>query len=115
MVPFSMAATGKAPAAPAAPDALKASRPATTWKFLSTWTPRATRCRRRAVPLPNWVEVAWLEVVDVNDLGAFVDWGLPKDLFIPFAEQQHTLSKGGYTLVRSLSGQPGTAGGFNTD
>jgi uncharacterized protein len=44
-------------------------------------------------------QVAWLEVVDVNSLGAFVDWGLPKDLFIPFAEQQHTLGKGSHTLV----------------
>ncbi|EED33733.1 nucleic acid binding protein [gamma proteobacterium NOR5-3] len=45
-------------------------------------------------------EVAWLEVVEINNLGAFVDWGLPKDLFIPFAEQQHPLKKGGHTLVK---------------
>ncbi len=32
-------------------------------------------------------EAAYLEVVDVNDVGAFLDWGLPKDLFVPFAEQ----------------------------
>lgn len=44
-------------------------------------------------------QVAWLEVVDANSLGAFVDWGLPKDLFIPFAEQQHTLCKGSHTMV----------------
>ena len=36
-------------------------------------------------------QVAWLKVVDVNHLGAFVDWGLSKDLFVPFAEQQHPL------------------------
>ncbi len=44
-------------------------------------------------------QVAWLEVIEVNSLGAFVAWGLPKDLFIPFAEQQYALSKGSHTLV----------------
>lgn len=44
-------------------------------------------------------QVGWLEVVEVNSLGAFVAWGLPKDLFIPYAEQQQTLSKGRRTLV----------------
>lgn len=50
-------------------------------------------------PLALMGEVAWLKVVEVNELGAFVDWGLPKDLFIPFAEQQHTLRKGDHALV----------------
>ena len=45
-------------------------------------------------------QVAWLEIVEVNQLGAFADWGLPKDLFIPFAEQHHPLRKGQHTLVR---------------
>lgn len=51
-------------------------------------------------PAAELGQVAWLRVVDVNSLGAFVDWGLPKDLFIPFAEQQHALTKGGHTLVK---------------
>ncbi len=50
-------------------------------------------------PAAQLGEVAWVEVVEVNDLGAFVDWGLPRDLFVPFAEQQHLLKKGGHTLV----------------
>jgi predicted RNA-binding protein (virulence factor B family) len=45
-------------------------------------------------------QVVWLEVVAVNQLGAFAAWGQPKDLFIPFAEQQHTLRKGQHVLVR---------------
>lgn len=45
-------------------------------------------------------QVAWLEIVEVNQLGAFADWGLPKDLFIPFAEQHHPLRKGQRSLVR---------------
>ncbi|MFK8040871.1 S1 RNA-binding domain-containing protein [Congregibacter sp.] len=51
-------------------------------------------------PAAQLGEVAWLEVVEVNDLGAFVDWGLPRDLFVPFAEQQHPLKKGAHTLVK---------------
>jgi hypothetical protein len=34
-------------------------------------------------------EVAFLRVVDVTNIGAFFDWGLPKDLLVPFAEQTH--------------------------
>ncbi|MEH6585885.1 MAG: S1-like domain-containing RNA-binding protein [Halioglobus sp.] len=45
-------------------------------------------------------EVAWLEVVSISNIGAFVDWGLAKDLFIPFAEQQHKLTEGRFTLVK---------------
>jgi len=45
-------------------------------------------------------QVAWLQIVEVNQLGAFADWGLPKDLFIPFAEQQHPLRKGDRVLVK---------------
>jgi predicted RNA-binding protein (virulence factor B family) len=56
-------------------------------------------------------QVAWLEVVDANNLGAFVGWGLPKDLFIPFAEQQHTLSKGSHTLVRIYQDNQGRLAG----
>lgn len=54
----------------------------------------------RDKPAAQVDEVAWLEVVEINSLGAFVDWGLPKDLFIPFAEQQHPLKKGSHTLVK---------------
>lgn len=52
-----------------------------------------------AAPLAEVGQVAWLEIVDVTDLGAFAHWGLPRDLFIPFAEQQYPLRKGGYVLV----------------
>jgi predicted RNA-binding protein (virulence factor B family) len=44
-------------------------------------------------------EVAWLEIVEVNSSGAFADWGLPKDLFIPFGEQQTPLREGDHALV----------------
>ncbi len=32
-------------------------------------------------------EVAFLEVTANTEIGAFVDWGLPKELLVPFAEQ----------------------------
>jgi predicted RNA-binding protein (virulence factor B family) len=45
-------------------------------------------------------EVAWLKIVTVNQIGAFAYWGLDKDLFIPFGEQQHELRVGSHVLVR---------------
>jgi predicted RNA-binding protein (virulence factor B family) len=39
-------------------------------------------------------DFAFLNVVEVNPYGAFVDWGLDKDLFVPFAEQRQRLAIG---------------------
>ena len=39
-------------------------------------------------------ECAYLEVVAVNDVGAFLDWGLPKDLLVPYGEQQKPMQVG---------------------
>ncbi len=39
-------------------------------------------------------QCAYLKVVDVNKVGAFMDWGLPKDLLLPFAEQSNSLRPG---------------------
>lgn len=44
-------------------------------------------------------EFALLEVVAVSSIGAFLDWGLPKDLFLPFAEQARDLNEGDEILV----------------
>jgi len=38
-----------------------------------------------AGPQPG--EVAWLKVVEVNNTGAFLAWGRPKDLLLPYGEQ----------------------------
>ncbi len=40
-----------------------------------------------------------LSVVEVNRVGAFLDWGLPKDLMVPFAEQFRPLSEGQAPVV----------------
>ncbi|NVJ48818.1 MAG: GntR family transcriptional regulator [Gammaproteobacteria bacterium] len=42
---------------------------------------------------------ARLTVVDVNKVGAFVDWGMSKDLLIPFAEQSHPLKEGQAPII----------------
>ena len=39
-------------------------------------------------------EVSFLEVTAVTDIGAFVDWGLGKELLVPFAEQSRELYVG---------------------
>lgn len=44
-------------------------------------------------------EFACLEVAWVNQYGAFLDWGLMKDLFVPFREQKAKMQKGGRYLV----------------
>ncbi len=44
-------------------------------------------------------EFACLRVVDLNRTGAFFDWGLPKDLLVPFSEQKKTVEKGQEQIV----------------
>jgi len=45
-------------------------------------------------------EFACLRVVAVTKIGAFLDWGLPKDLFVPFNEQQERMKEGHSYVVR---------------
>jgi uncharacterized protein len=44
-------------------------------------------------------EFALLEVVSVTQVGAFLNWGLPKDLFVPFREQRQPMEEGKKYLV----------------
>ena len=44
-------------------------------------------------------ELAVLEVADVGRVGAFLDWGLEKDLLLPFKEQTVKVEKGDRCLV----------------
>jgi predicted RNA-binding protein (virulence factor B family) len=44
-------------------------------------------------------EVAFLRVTDCASFGAFVDWGLQKDLLVPFAEQTKDLHVGSFEPV----------------
>ena len=43
--------------------------------------------------------LAILEVIDTGKNGAFLDWGLEKDLFLPFREQTTPVKKGDSILV----------------
>lgn len=45
-------------------------------------------------------EMQVLKVKDINRYGAFLDWGLPKDLFLPFGEQTGEIRVGDEILVR---------------
>lgn len=76
-------------------------------------------------------EVAWLKIADVNDAGAFLDWGLPKDLLLPWNEisrhQKVQIEPGRHVLVMLFQDSDGRiaastrldeflkaeAGGFN--
>lgn len=44
-------------------------------------------------------QVAWLRCAWVNQHGAFLDWGLMKDLFCPFGEQRQRMEVGEFYLV----------------
>ena len=44
-------------------------------------------------------ELAVLKVVDTSKFGAFLDWGLEKDLFLPFKQQTTKVQKGDQCLV----------------
>jgi len=51
-------------------------------------------------PLAQVGEFASLKVVQVNKMGAFLDWGLPKDLLVPHNQQHTKMEVGKYYLVR---------------
>lgn len=51
------------------------------------------------MPLIKVGEVAQLQVVDRNDYGVFLDWGLPKDLFLPFGNQTFHPRVGDWCVV----------------
>lgn len=44
-------------------------------------------------------ELAVLTVADVSRMGAFLNWGLEKDLFLPFKQQNGKVTKGQQVLV----------------
>lgn len=50
-------------------------------------------------PLAKIGEFACMRVKDLSQYGAFLDWGLEKDLFVPFSEQEHKLRKGQWATV----------------
>lgn len=50
-------------------------------------------------PMLQLGEVALLTVAQISKIGAFLDWGLEKDLLLPFREQAYPVKKGENVLV----------------
>ncbi len=50
-------------------------------------------------PLVTMGGLAKLKVLQVTQIGAFLDWGLEKDLFLPYAQQTYRVSPGDEVLV----------------
>ncbi|WP_460158364.1 CvfB family protein [Pseudomonas sp. S3_E11] len=44
-------------------------------------------------------EFASLKVAEVNSIGVFLDWGLPKDLLLPYSEEKRQMTAGEYCVV----------------
>ena len=47
-------------------------------------------------------EFGHLKVVSITTIGAFLDWGLTKDLFVPFNEQKEIMEEGNEYLVHAF-------------
>ena len=52
------------------------------------------------VPFGMIGDFVLLKVISVNAVGAFLDWGLSKDLLVPFREQKQTMQEGRWYMVR---------------
>ncbi|MFN3580203.1 MAG: S1 RNA-binding domain-containing protein [Pseudomonas sp.] len=44
-------------------------------------------------------EFASLKVSEINQVGLFLDWGLPKDVLLPHSEEKRPLNEGDYCVV----------------
>lgn len=51
------------------------------------------------IPKITLGKIALLTVKDITPIGVFLDWGLAKDLLLPFKEQSHEMSIGDSVLV----------------
>lgn len=50
-------------------------------------------------PLAEVGQIAELTVTSLQPIGTFLDWGKPKDLFLPFSEQTRPLEEGDKVIV----------------
>ncbi len=58
-------------------------------------------------PLITMGEIKKLKVKSVTSIGAFMDWGLEKDILLPFKEQTAKVEEGGEYLVRMYADKTG--------
>ena len=52
------------------------------------------------LPYAQVDDVAWLKCISVSQAGAFLDWGLSKDLLLPYSEQTSKVVEGRSCLVK---------------
>jgi len=52
------------------------------------------------MPIAQVDDVAWLKCISISQVGAFLDWGVTKDLLLPFSEQTQKVSEGRSYLVK---------------
>ena len=70
--------------------------------FMDVFIYRDSEDRIIATRLDPYIRVgefAYLNVNKVESYGAFLDWGLPKDLFVPVSQQRSLMINDGYYLV----------------
>jgi len=70
--------------------------------FIDVFIYRDSEDRIIATRLDPYIRVgefAYLNVNKVESYGAFLDWGLPKDLFVPVSQQRSLMINDGYYLV----------------
>lgn len=70
--------------------------------FLDVFIYRDSEDRIIATRLEPYIKIgefAYLTVNKVESYGAFLDWGLPKDLFVPVSQQRSLMINDGYYLV----------------
>ncbi len=80
-----------------------ARRSATSSRSSSTAIRRIGLVATTETPLAMVGEFGYLEVVALNqNVGVFLDWGLGKDLLLPFREQKVKLSIGEKAIARIL-------------
>jgi predicted RNA-binding protein (virulence factor B family) len=72
------------------PEGTRVGDVLTVFVYLDSARPMATL----RVPKLVLGQVTFLTISACNDIGAFADWGLPKELLVPFAEQTTELSVG---------------------
>lgn len=82
----------------AAPRTLKTGEEVKVFVYLDTNT--KTVLATSTLPKAQVGEYACLKVIEAPEFGAFLDWGLEKDLLVPGNEQKIKLRVGDYALVR---------------
>lgn len=70
--------------------------------FIDVFIYRDSEDRIIATRLEPYIKIgefAYLTVNKIESYGAFLDWGLPKDLFVPVSQQRSSMVNDGYYLV----------------